>query len=356
MSHIHKKNDTDYTSKQRKQLLKEPRWQYAKDQVDPALLDEFFNFLNQGVIIRENAEGIPLMTTTGIYGPIGKNDKVQLHQDRKRIVTVVSDNSIDDKEKHLLDQLKHLKANTLRPEADLCTEVHAKWISGEDGGNFPNVGGSANVFGSTGSLLINESDIEFPVIDITHPKFHDTLAYYGAKLLKPKEEFCMGFDKPLIGMEYDTSLPGYVQDYVMKPYGGGGMFVEHHPFPHIWFPNPTESEKNTNICRILLGRVIPEPEDPKEVQKLDYTCKEKTCTLVRSEKSKPNYRFTVFHIPIDGSALAVDECCIHNDSFSNGKQVAFVADTTANTVALRQTAPFENLRVVHVTPPLKEKE
>lgn len=356
MSHIHKKDDNDYTPEQRRQLLKEPRWQYAKDQVDHEVLDKYFKFLNQGVVTRGNAEGIPLMTTTGIYGPIGIHDKVQLHQGGDLTVTVVSTVLEEDKEKHLLHKLKHLKAHAKAPQPDLCAKVHAKWISGKDGGRLPGVGGSSNVFGSTGSLLINETDIEFPVIDITHPKFHDTLAYYGAKLLEPKEEFYMGFDKPMFGMEYDTSLPGYIQDYVMKPYGGGGLFVEHHPFPHIWFPNPTESEKNTNICRILLGRVIPENGEQSKEQKADYICDGDTCTLIVGEKANPEYRFTVFHIPLDGSAVAVDECCIHNDSFCNGKQVVFLADTKANTVALRETAPFENLRVAQVNSPLKGKK
>jgi hypothetical protein len=352
MSHI-PKDEVHYTPVQREQLLAEPRWQYAKDQVDPDVLKENFNFLNQGVVIRGNAEGIPLMKTTGIYGPIGEHDTVQLHQGVDRTVTLVSTVPEKDESKHLLNQLKKLKATSRAPEPDLCAKVHAKWVSGEDGGRLPNVGNSANVFGTTGSLLINDTEIVFPEIDTTHPKFHDTLAYYGAKLLKPKEEFYMGYGKPIFGMEYDTSLPGYIQDYVMKPYGGGGLFVEHHPFPHIWFPNPTASEKDTNICRVLLGRIIPEDEEQYDEQVADYICEDDECFLITGNQSNPEYRFTVFHIPLDGSALAVDECTIHNDSFCNGKQVVFLANTKANTVALRETAPFENLRVSHVNPPIK---
>ncbi|MEO1054633.1 MAG: hypothetical protein AAFX87_28640 [Bacteroidota bacterium] len=353
MSHIRKgQEDKKYTPEQKKKLLQEPRWQYAKDQVDHEVLEANFNFLNQGVVTRGDAEGIPLMTTRAIYGPIAPHDTVQLHQAEERTVNVVSTTPIEDKEKHLLHQLKHLKANAKRPEPELCVQVHAKWVSGQEGGGLPGLDKSSNVFGITGSLLINETDIEFPIIDKNHPKFNETLAYYGAKLLKPKEEFYMGFDKPLFGMEYDTSLPGYIQDYVMKPYGGGGLFVEHHPFPHIWFPNPTDSERETNICRILLGRVVPENELQLIEQKIDYLCDGDTCTLITGKKTDPKYRFTVFQIPTDGHAVAVDECCIHNDSFCNGRQVVFLADTKADTVALREAAPFENLRVNYVNPPL----
>ena len=353
MSHIHNADETKYTPEQQKQLLKEPRWAYAKDQVDHKVLEENFTFLNQGVVIRGNAEGIPLMTTTGIYGPIKIHDTVKLHRGVDRTVTVVSTEPVEDKNKHLLHQLKELKAKAGAPEPELCAKVNAKWISGDDGGGLPNVGGSANVFGATGSLLINETDIQFPEIGNTHPKYNDTLAYYGAKIIKPNEEFYMGYDKPLFGMEYDTSLPGYIQDYVMKSYGGGGLFVEHHPFPHIWFPNPTDDERDTNICRVLLGRVVPADEAQHEEQVHDYLCDGDTCTLIPGNKVRPQYRFTVFHVPQDGSALAVDECSIHNDTFCNGKQVVFLADTKANTVALRETSPFKNVRVVHVNPPIE---
>lgn len=81
------------------------------------------------------------------------------------------------------------------------------------------------------------------------------------QLLKPTEEFYMGYDKLCSEWNMTLLYLGYIQDYVMKPYGGGGLFVEHHPFPNIWFPNPTASETSTNLCRILLGRVIPENED-----------------------------------------------------------------------------------------------
>ena len=97
-------------------------------------------------------------------------------------------------------------------------------------------------------------DIDFPVIESHDPLFDETLKYYGAKLLQPGEAFNMGYDKPIFGMEYDTRLPGYIQDYVMQDFGGGGLFVEHHPFPHIWFPNPTEEEKGNQHLQNLIRK------------------------------------------------------------------------------------------------------
>jgi hypothetical protein len=55
--------------------------------------------------------------------------------------------------------------------------------------------------------------------------------------------------------------------------------------------------------------------------------------------------FTTFRVPSDGSALAIRPDAIHNDSFTNGRLAVFVANTEANTVALRQTSPFTNISV-----------
>lgn len=93
---------------------------------------------------------------------------------------------------------------------------------------------------------MNETEIDFPVLDIHHKDFDETLKYYGAKILKPGESFHMGYDKPLFGMEYDTSLPGYIQDYVMKSYGGGGLFLSIIRF-HIFGFQILQKMKNQPI-------------------------------------------------------------------------------------------------------------
>jgi len=335
-------------------IMNELRWTYVKRGISDENLYTYFDFLDKGVVIRSGAEGIPMMTTTGIYGPIMPDDTVHLEQSLTKVV--VSETAQPGTE-NLLEQLKNLRASAKEPADGYSVVVQAKWVSGQDGGGLPSVGASSNVFGATGSLLVNETDIDFPVIEMHDPKFADTLAFYGAKLLQPKEPFHMGYPSPIFGMEYDTRLPGYIQDYVMQDWGGGGLFVEHHPFPHIWFPNPSEDEKSTNICRILLGRIV-QNEGQQEEDKTNSMKDVKTCPDRKpASKKKPEYHFTVFRFPSDkGYALAVDECCIHNDSFCNGKQVVFLADTDANTVALRETAPFKNLRISEKEVPYLKKD
>lgn len=349
MSHAFKNeySKKKFSPEEQKKILNERRWLNVKKRPSENILKKHFSFLNDAVVIRSGAEGIPLMTTTAIYGPIEGHQKVELHQGSDSIIKVVSDKPI--KGDSLLEELKKLKKKAKVPKKNNSIIIQAKWISGKDGGGLPSVGASSNVFGATGSLLVNETDVDFPVLDIHHRDFHETLHYYGAKLLKPNESFYMGFDKPLFGMEYDTKLPAYIKDYVMEPYGGGGLFVEYHPFPHLWFPNPDESEEDTNICRILLGRIIPKNEKEKENEKINKH--ENRCLEIEGDPEKPEYHFTVFRIPSNGYALAVDECSIHNDSFCNGKQVVFLADTTANTVAFRKTAPFNNLRITEKETP-----
>jgi len=348
MSHVHSPSRHDSkkksaSKKKMKAIMNERRWQYVRVGVTEEVLTENFSFLNDAVVIRSSADGIPLMTTTGIYGPIHQDQKVSFAQGTKNIVEVHSDKR-QKKKDSLLTELKSLRAHAKPPKKGNSIVVQAKWISGNDGGALPSVGSSANVFGATGSLLVNEPEVNFPVLDINHKDFHSSLAYYGAKLLQPKEPFYMGFDKPLFGIEYDTHSPGYIRDYAMKSFGGGGLFVEHHPFPHIWFPNPAESTMDSNICRILLGRVIESEEEQKKDNKASQ--KENECPNRKGDKLQPKYHFTIFRIPSNaGYALAVDECCIHNDSFCKGRQVVFLANTDADTVALRKTSPFENIRI-----------
>lgn len=348
MAHIfnanrHAADQPVYSEVDMEAIMNERRWQYVNRGVSDEVLRENFDFLNKGVVIRSGAEGIPMLTTTGIYGPIYPNETVQLHQSLHNVVEPFL--TEEPQGISLLEELKLRRINAEEPKEDYSIKVQAKWVSGKDGGGLPDVGSSSNVFGATGSLLVNEPDIDFPVIESHDPNFDATLAFYGAKLLKPLEPFNMGYDKPLFGMEYDTRLPGYIQDYVMTEYGGGGLFVEHHPFPHIWFPNPTEEEKSTNICRILLGRIV-ENTIGEIIDDVESLIDENICPdRMPADPKKPLYHFTVFRFPSDGHALAVDECCIHNDSFCNGKQVVFLADTDANTVALRETAPFKNLRI-----------
>ncbi|MGO4875955.1 hypothetical protein ACEN2P_05105 [Pedobacter psychrotolerans] len=302
-----------------KEILAQRKWQTVEIKISHQDLKDNILFLNDAVVIRESQEGVPLMTTTGIYGPIKKGDQVALTPNEGTGVKVISTNP---PEVSLIEQLETLAANHQHVKDGNAVLVHSNWVSSEDGGKLPNLDPSANVFGATGSLYVNENAVIFPVLDVTHPDYEETLAFYGAKLLKPQEAFYLGFEDTLFGMEYDTSLPDYIRNYALSPIGGGGLFVEHHPFPHIFLPKPTINGEVFCEAKVTLG-----------------------CKVEAAGKSDPQIRFTTFRIPADGSALAIKPSTIHNDSFTNGKLAVFVANTPADTVAFRQTAPFTNIVV-----------
>jgi hypothetical protein len=320
MSHVSRKSyrsESRITECQIELALQQRKWKTVDIAISKADLIENFDFLNDAVVLRSSQEDIPLMTTTGIFGPIRPYGKVAL---TPRQGTGVLVESKDVKEPTLIEELKKLFKQTTAPDKTCAHTVMAKWVSTKTGGVIPGLGSESNVFGSTGSLFINQSDVNFPVLDVTHKNYEKTLAYYGGKLLQPNESFCMGFDMLLFGMQYDTSLPDYIRNYVLHPYGGGGLFVEHHPFPHVFQPQPDENDQVFCESKIILER------------------KSETYT-----KQQPSYTFTIFRIPSDGSAIAIKSGAIHNDSYTNGKQTVFLANTPANTVALRETSPFKNI-------------
>jgi len=323
MSHVTRKSYVEtnafVSEDQRTKALKDRKWKTVEIAISKADFDENFKFLNDAVVLRSGREGLPLMTTTGIFGPIRPNTKVALIPGEGTGVVVEAENYSG---KSLIDELTELRNTTSAPTGTNASVIYAKWISAVDGGGIPNLDSSSNVFGSTGSLLINQLEVDLPVMDHQHPDYAKTLAYYGAKLLQPKESFFLGFDQLVFGMEYNTFLPDYIRSYAMEPFGGGGLFVEHHPFPHIWQPKPDKDGQVFCESKITLGREIVGPDELKE---------------------KPRYHFTTFRVPADGSALAVNANTIHNDSYSNGPQIVFLANTPADTVALRETSPFKNV-------------
>jgi hypothetical protein len=307
------------TKEKLKEILAQRKWQTVDIKISQEDLEENIWFLNDAVVIRQSSEGVPLMTTTAIYGPIKEHTTVALTPGEGTGIKVIREDLMKES---LIEQLEALERNAKMPKKGNAVVVHSNWVSSKDGGMLPNLDPSANVFGSTGSLYVNESAVTFPVLDVSHPDYEETLAFYGAKLLKPREPFYMGFEGTLFGMEYDTSLPDYIRNYAMSPIGGGGMFVEHHPFPHIFLPKPTENGQVFCEAKVTLGHKVINPEH-----------------------DIPQIIFTTFRVPSDGSALVIKPSAIHNDSFTNGRLAVFVANTPADTVAFRQTAPFTNIIV-----------
>jgi hypothetical protein len=316
------------TPEKLKEILAQRKWQTVEIKISQEDLEENIWFLDDAVVLRKSSEGVPLMTTTAIYGPIKPNTTVALTPGHGTAVSVILGAPARES---LVNQLEALEKTAKKPKEGNAVIVHSNWVSSKDGGMLPNLDPSANVFGSTGSLYVNEVEVTFPVLDVNHPDYDATLAFYGAKLLKPKEPFYLGFNETLFGMEYDTTLPDYIRNYAMSPIGGGGMFVEHHPFPHIFLPKPTQNGQVFCEAKVTLGHKVLHPEH-----------------------DIPQIIFTTFRIPSDGSALAIKPSAIHNDSFTNGRLAVFVANTPADTVAFRQTAPFTSIVVKDNDPKIEK--
>lgn len=311
--------------------MEQPRWKHVTQGVSTEDLYNNFEFLN-GAVLDRDVKGDVLMSTTGLFGPIHSGIRVHLDTGTKNIV-VESPLAPMKPEDELITRLNRLYEERTGnpPSKDEALAVNGYWTSAVDGAGIPGLDGSSNVFGSTGQLICDNDSLDFPLLNIKDAKerYVETLAYYGGMLLAPKEEFSLGFIQDLWGIQYDQKLPEYITEYQFGPCKGGGLFVEHHPFPHIWLPSPCKDPVfgQKTISRILLGRrVDSEQEDG----------------YYRTVKSQL-FHFTMFEVPLDGSALAIRPQCIHNDSFTQGAQTVFLANTAANTVALRHAAPINQM-------------
>ncbi|MES2654460.1 MAG: hypothetical protein V4620_02670 [Bacteroidota bacterium] len=321
MSHVVRQTLGREAPKSKADRLKARKWKTVHVALTKDDFEKYFDFLNDAVVLRSSAEGVPLMTTTGIFGPIKPGTTVKLTYG---VGTGVEEVPSSGQETTLIDRLHHLQHNNT-PDAKHANTINANWVSGKDGGGIPGLSSSSNVFGGTGSLFINQSDVVIPVLDPSNEAYKDTLAFYGGVLLTPGEAFNVGFDLPLFGVEYDTSLPDYIRNYAMQPFSGGGMFVEHHEFPHIFHPRPDEGKEVYCEAKVTLGR-----------------------RSVKFDPKNPQFTFTTFRVPADGSAVAILPGTIHNDSFTNGKLSVFVADVIpdkVDTVAFRESAPYKNIRI-----------
>lgn len=159
-------------------------------------------------------------------------------------------------------------------------------------------GGSANTFGGVGALLVPDG-FHIPTVLATP----ENVAHYGLQLLKNHQQFAISSPQhPIIMMRYDYSKD-YKQEFLMKEYGGGGIFVETHNFPHIHIPvSPS--------CGgyIVIGKAV----------------------------EAHQYHFTAFQIPY-GFALYTPANTIHGDGTLVGEYALTVADSamvTADTVLM----------------------
>ncbi len=182
-------------------------------------------------------------------------------------------------------------------------------------------GRDASVFGALGVLLIPK---EMRVVDI--PKMDARavperfLDRYGAKLVPLSksvelEEVDDPSLKDLYLVQYDFDAD-YIEQYVMKKMGGGGLFVETHPFPHVFTP----------LSKDCGGALILGAQNPNGT-----------------------ISFAAFAIPF-GYTMKVNSNVIHGDSFFVGPYAIALTETElADSVLFRQETPERGIQQVTQT-------
>lgn len=169
-------------------------------------------------------------------------------------------------------------------------------------------GRDANVFGGLGVLVISSkvSLVTIPKMNALNvPKWF--LDKYGSQLVPLTEPVELDAVKDpglehlyLVEYEWDKD---YINDYVMHQQGGGGLFVETHPFPHVFTPLSPD-------CH---GALI-----------LGVDCKD------------GSFDFAAFKIPF-GYTMKIASNVIHGDSFFIGPYAIALTETElADSVILKQ--------------------
>ncbi|WP_115704848.1 hypothetical protein [Legionella sainthelensi] len=183
-------------------------------------------------------------------------------------------------------------------------------------------GRDASVFGGLGVLTI-PSDVK--VMNI--PKMNALavpsafLAKYGAELIPLEKSFTLDAvtDESLDNLylvEYQWDA-NYIQDYVMHQRGGGGLFVETHPFPHVFTPLSPECSG-----ALILG----------------------------VERENGSFDFAAFEIPF-GYTMKIGSDVIHGDSFFVGPYAIALTETElADSVLLKQDTPTRDIQKVTQIP------
>lgn len=159
-------------------------------------------------------------------------------------------------------------------------------------------GDSANSFGSMGALLVPDG---FRIPTVTATK--KNVKHYGLQLIGNKEIFATSSDQfQIVMMRYDYT-EDYKKEFLMQKYGGGGIFVETHNFPHIHVPLSEACGGYIVIGKQVAGR---------------------------------KFHFTAFRIPY-GYALYTPSYTIHGDGTLVGEYALTVADSamaSADTVLI----------------------
>lgn len=174
-------------------------------------------------------------------------------------------------------------------------------------------GRDASVFGSLGVFAVGDHhpSIDFPLVNAlsVSPQF---LQAYGAAIVPVEETFRLPKSKEkslttLHVTEYTwkNNSRQYINNYVLQQNGGGGLFIETHPFPHIFTPLSPECGGG-----VILGR-----------------------------KVEDQYRFVAFQITY-GYSLVIKSHVIHGDSFFHGPYAIALYETEfADSVLIKAGKP-----------------
>ena len=154
----------------------------------------------------------------------------------------------------------------------------------------------ANILGGMGSLIINHTKIEIPVVAASN----DNLSYYNACLVAIGEtvQFESNEDLPITLVHVGKN---YVAQYLTQIQHGGGEYIEYHDQPHFWMPCTTDCSGH-----ILLGK-----------------------------KENDHFHFTGFSIPF-GYAVYMSPYTLHSDAYLIGDFiVVYTIATQFSTVLIK---------------------
>jgi len=149
-------------------------------------------------------------------------------------------------------------------------------------------GNAANSFGGLGALLLPDN-FKIPTVLASH----ENVEHYGLRLITTNSDFSISSPQYEIAMMRYEYSKDYKKDFLMQQYGGGGIFVETHNFPHIHIPL---SEQCGGY--IVIGKQV----------------------------GVNTFHFTAFQIPY-GYALYTPSNTIHGDGTLVGEYALTVADS-----------------------------
>lgn len=255
-----------------------------------------------------------LMYPTRLHVLINKNKATQLQfNDGNGLCVKKNKSGTSELKKQLIEKDIYsdvpIKLNDCRP-------LECSWLTSESIQYSQDLKESAkssgNIFGGNGLLLIEscllQNPPEFALCEI-EKDYEFKNFFNGITTFKFNEKSpCFSFPSDGVGATYyyDNKNNDYIKSYILDIEGANGLFVETHPFPHIFTPSDHDSVAKVLLCKKCSGA----------------------------------YYFS-FLILKYGEALFLPENTIHSDSSSVGSLfVAFTAGSKADTVLVKDQQSF----------------